>query len=56
VDRPASRRRSRRRGGEAEIAGHRLGRRDSVALHGEQRIDITVAGAGTDLLLVETRL
>jgi len=41
--------------GEAEIAGTVLGRRDSLALTGEERIEIAARSA-TDLLLVETRL
>lgn len=41
--------------GEAEIAGTVLGRRDSMALAGEVRIEIAARSA-TDLLLVETAL
>lgn len=41
--------------GEAEIVGTVLGRRDSLALTGEERIEIAARSA-TDLLLVETSL
>ena len=41
--------------GEAEIAGTVLGQRDSLALTGEERIEIAARSA-TDLLLVETAL
>ena len=39
--------------GEAEIAGTLLGRRDSLAFSGEDRVEIA-ARSGSDLLLVET--
>ena len=39
--------------GEAEIAGTLLGRRDSLAFSGEERVEIA-ARSGSDLLLVET--
>ena len=42
--------------GDAEIADAILTRRDSIALEGEDRIEITARTDGTDLLLVETRL
>lgn len=41
--------------GEAEIAGAVLGRRDSLALIGRDRIEIA-AGTATDVMLVETAL
>jgi redox-sensitive bicupin YhaK (pirin superfamily) len=41
--------------GEAGISGTVLGRRDSMALSGEERIEIA-ARSGTDLLVVETAL
>lgn len=42
--------------GEADIAEATLTRRDSIALEGEDKIEIAVRTAGTDVLLVETRL
>lgn len=42
--------------GEAEIAGQRLARRDSIALEGEREIGIATGAPNTDVLLVETRL
>lgn len=42
--------------GEAQVAGTVLGRRDGIGLEGEERVDIVTCSAGTDLLLVETRL
>jgi redox-sensitive bicupin YhaK (pirin superfamily) len=42
--------------GEVDIAGHRLGRRDSIGLESEERVKITARAADTDLLLVETAL
>jgi hypothetical protein len=42
--------------GEADIAEATLTRRDSIALEGEDKIEITVRANGTDMLLVETRL
>jgi hypothetical protein len=42
--------------GDAEIADAILTRRDSIALEGEDKIEITARTDGTDLLLVETRL
>lgn len=42
--------------GEAEIAGQRLVRRDSIALEGEREIKIAASAPNTDLLLVETKL
>jgi redox-sensitive bicupin YhaK (pirin superfamily) len=42
--------------GEAEIAGTRLGRRDSMGLEREQAVGIRVLADGTDMLLVETAL
>jgi redox-sensitive bicupin YhaK (pirin superfamily) len=42
--------------GDAEIASAILTRRDSIALEGEERIDISVRTDGTDMLLVETRV
>jgi hypothetical protein len=42
--------------GEADIAEATLTRRDSIALEGEDKVEIAVRTAGTDMLLVETRL
>ena len=42
--------------GEADIAAATLTRRDSIALEGEDKIEITVRANGTDMLLVETKL
>jgi hypothetical protein len=42
--------------GEADIAEATLTRRDSIALEAEDKIEIAVRSAGTDMLLVETRL
>jgi redox-sensitive bicupin YhaK (pirin superfamily) len=42
--------------GDAEIADAILTRRDSIALEGEDRIEIAARTDGTDLLLVEMRL
>jgi redox-sensitive bicupin YhaK (pirin superfamily) len=42
--------------GEAEIAGRRLARRDSIALEGEAEMDIASHDAGTDMLLIEMPL
>jgi redox-sensitive bicupin YhaK (pirin superfamily) len=42
--------------GEAAIADAILTRRDSIALDGEEKIEIAARTNGTDLLLVETRL
>ncbi len=42
--------------GDAEIAEAILTRRDSIALQGDDRIEITARTNGTDLLLVETKL
>ncbi|MBS0521928.1 MAG: hypothetical protein JSR90_24755 [Proteobacteria bacterium] len=42
--------------GEAEIAGNRLARRDSIAQEGEAAVEIGARSAATDMLLVETRL
>lgn len=42
--------------GEAEIAGSKLARRDSIGLDGEERVEIVARAAGTDVLLVETAL
>jgi redox-sensitive bicupin YhaK (pirin superfamily) len=42
--------------GEADIAEATLTRRDSIALEGEDKIDIAVRANGTDMLLVETKL
>lgn len=42
--------------GDAEIADAILTRRDSMALEGEEKVEIKVRTDGTDMLLVETRL
>jgi redox-sensitive bicupin YhaK (pirin superfamily) len=42
--------------GDAEIADAILTRRDSIALDGEDKVEIKVRTGGTDMLLVETRL
>ena len=42
--------------GDVEIAGAILTRRDSIALDGEDKVEIKVQTSGTDMLLVETRL
>ena len=42
--------------GEADIAEATLARRDSIALEGEDKIEIAVRANGTDMLLVETKL
>ena len=42
--------------GDVEIADAILTRRDSIALEGEDRVEIKVRTDGTDMLLVETRL
>ena len=42
--------------GEADIAEATLTRRDSIALEGEDKIEIAVRANGTDMLLVETKL
>ncbi len=42
--------------GEADIAEATLSRRDSLALEGEDKVEIAVRGDGTDMLLVETKL
>ena len=42
--------------GEVAIADATLTRRDSIALDGEEKIEIAARTNGTDLLLVETRL
>jgi len=42
--------------GEAEIAGRRLARRDSIALEGEAQIEIASRVAATDMLLIEMPL
>jgi redox-sensitive bicupin YhaK (pirin superfamily) len=42
--------------GDAEIADAILTRRDSIALEGEDKVEIKVRTGGTDMLLVETRL
>lgn len=42
--------------GEADIAGHRLARRDSIGLENTERVKITAQAPDTDLLLVETAL
>jgi redox-sensitive bicupin YhaK (pirin superfamily) len=42
--------------GDVEIAEAILTRRDSLALEGEDRLEVKVRSAGTDVLLVETRL
>jgi redox-sensitive bicupin YhaK (pirin superfamily) len=42
--------------GDVEIADAILTRRDSLALEGEDRIEIKVRTAGTDILVVETKL
>jgi len=42
--------------GEATVAGQQLGKRDSIALEGEEAIEIAARAPGTDVLLVETRL
>ncbi|HMK02073.1 MAG TPA: pirin, partial [Reyranella sp.] len=42
--------------GDAEIADAILTRRDSIALEGEDKVEITARTNGTDLLLVETKL
>jgi redox-sensitive bicupin YhaK (pirin superfamily) len=42
--------------GDAEIADAILTRRDSIALEGEDRVEIRVRTGGTDMLVVETRL
>lgn len=43
-------------GGDVEIADAILTQRDSIALEGEDMIEIKVRTGGTDMLLVETRL
>ena len=42
--------------GKDSIAGTTLGRRDSMALEGEDAVAIAVTADGTDVLLVETKL
>ena len=42
--------------GDAEIADAILTRRDSIALEGEDKVEIAVRTSGTDMLLVETKL
>ena len=42
--------------GDVEIAEAILTRRDSLALEGEDTLEVKVRTAGTDVLLVETRL
>jgi len=42
--------------GDVEIAEAILTRRDSLALEGEDKVEIKVRTAGTDMLLVETKL
>jgi redox-sensitive bicupin YhaK (pirin superfamily) len=42
--------------GDVEIAAAVLTQRDSIALEGEDKVEIAVRTAATDLLLVETRL
>jgi redox-sensitive bicupin YhaK (pirin superfamily) len=42
--------------GVAEIAGAILTRHDSIALEGEDKVEIKVRTGGTDMLLLETRL
>ncbi len=42
--------------GEADIAEATLTRRDSIALEDEDKIEIAARAAGTDMLLVETKL
>ncbi len=42
--------------GEASIAGTALARRDSMALEGEDPVEIVANSDGTDMLLVETKL
>jgi len=42
--------------GQATVAGTTLARRDSIALEGEDRVEIAVGAPATDMLLVETRL
>ena len=42
--------------GDVEIADAILTRRDSLALEGEDKLEIKVRTAGTDMLLVETKL
>jgi redox-sensitive bicupin YhaK (pirin superfamily) len=42
--------------GDVEIAEAILTRRDSIALEGEEEVEIKVRSGGTDLLLVETKL
>ncbi len=42
--------------GDVEIADAILTRRDSLALEGEGKLEIKVRTAGTDILLVETKL
>jgi redox-sensitive bicupin YhaK (pirin superfamily) len=42
--------------GDAEIGDAILTRRDSIALEGEDKVEIKVRTGGTDMLLVETRL
>ena len=39
-----------------EIAEAILTRRDSIALEGEEKLEIKVRTIGTDILLVETKL
>ena len=42
--------------GRASVAGTTLERRDSIALEGEDEVEIAVAADATDILLVETKL
>jgi redox-sensitive bicupin YhaK (pirin superfamily) len=42
--------------GDVEVADAILTRRDSIALEGENEVEIKVRTAGTDILLVETKL
>ena len=42
--------------GKAAIAGTTLERRDSMALEGEDQVEVAVEANGTDMLLVETKL
>ena len=42
--------------GEADIAEATLTRRESIALEGEDKVEIAVRANGTDILLVETKL
>jgi len=42
--------------GKAAIAGTTLERRDSVAMEGEEEVEIAAGADGTDMLLVETKL